>query len=141
MQTSVLKSIKVDAAFVEIEVFGLFEDRYIPFDFPLRDGDLWKAQIVIDNGQILDWPRGEGAFLYMNVKNEGTYRLLNRAKETISIIENDCIPGGLIPREYADFLKLDIDNNGIVRNWPTDPNVDEFFNDKTASYQLTIANQ
>ena len=124
-QISVKK--EVELTHIEIYVPVRYDDEDIPYDFPLRVNDYWKATVEIDTGIILEWPKGETGELYMKVCDEGCYYLFDDKGKKIASIEGNYVPHGIVPGEYGDYISLKIDKRGIILNWPENPNVDEFF--------------
>jgi hypothetical protein len=120
---------------VEIEVFTVYvmlpvrhEDEDMPYDFPLRRGDIWEAFIDIDTGKISGWPEGRKGGFYMKVCDSGVYRLISPDGEITE--RNDYVPHGLIPGDYGDYVQFEINEQGIITNWPKTPDVSCFFQDE-----------
>jgi hypothetical protein len=111
---------------VKVEVAVRYEDEDIPYDFPLREGDMWNATIDVDNGKILDWPQGKSGDLHMKICDEGTYHLLDENDNIVLSIIEDYVPNSLLPGEYGDYLFLKINEEGVVTNWMKDANFSEF---------------
>jgi phosphoribosylformylglycinamidine (FGAM) synthase PurS component len=63
----------------------------------------------------------------MKVRDRGSYTLLDPQMQTIAKIEQDYVPHGVIPGSYGDYIELDIDANGKIRNWPKSFDLHEFF--------------
>jgi hypothetical protein len=126
MKTTIKVEKEVEIKFVKIAVSVRYEDEDIPFDFPLRDGDMWKAKIDIDKGVIVGWPQGQKGNLDMKICDEGSYYLLDENENVILSIEEDYVPNKLLPGSYGDYLKLHIDENGIITNWYSNPSIEDF---------------
>ena len=115
---------------VKIEVPVRYDEEQIPYDFPLRSGDMWNAIVDIDSGQIDDWPKGKSGNLFLKVCDSGSYTLIERnGNEPLSIYA-DYVPHGLIPGEYGDYIDLKINEDGVITNWPSSPDVSEFSGDE-----------
>ena len=127
IKTTIMKPIEVEIATVRIEVAVRYEEEDIPNDFPLRDGDMWRATVEIDTGKILEWPteKPEHHCLEMKVCDQGTYKLLDPNGVVVLALEGDYCPNRLIPGEYGDYINLEIEG-GIVTNWPRHPNISNF---------------
>src|ERR1700761_2588063 len=119
----------------EIEVWAIcvvlpvrYDEEDIPNDFPLRKGDVWAATIDIDSGYILEWPDGVGARTIecMKVTDGGKYTLIDNLGREIATRE-DYVPHGVIPGGYGDYVSLQIDERGVITNWPKPPNLSAFF--------------
>lgn len=117
---------EVEIKYVKIQVAVRYEEEDIPNDFPLRSGDMWNAIIDIDNGVIMDWPKGEKGNLEMKICDEGSYYLLDENYDTILSIEEDYVPNKLLPGSYGDYLKLHIGENGVISNWYSKPSIEDF---------------
>lgn len=129
MKFTVTQPVEIDVSLVRIDVPVRYEEEDIPNDFPLRDGDMWKAIVAINNGQIQGWPQGRAGEMHMKVCDGGEYSLLNHAGEQVGETLSDYVPGGLIP-EGGDYIVLSIDANGYITNWPKRPDVSAFFGDE-----------
>ncbi len=106
-----------------------YKDEDMPLDFPLRDGDEWKADIDIETGKIAGWPSGRGGNVQMKVVDEGLYYLLDQAGNTVASLEGDYVPS-IIPGEFGDYVDLQI-YDGTILNWkqPSEEDIlKSFFN-------------
>jgi len=121
---------EVEIKYVKVQVAVRYEEEDIPNDFPLRSGDMWNAIIDIDNGIVMDWPKGEKGNLEMKICDEGSYYLLDENYNTILSIEEDYVPNKLLPGSYGDYLKLHIGENGIITNWYSKPSIEDFIEDE-----------
>ncbi len=127
MKTKRLIEQVIDVATIFIEVPVRYEEEDIPNDFPLRAGDMWRATIDIDTGEVVGWPKGKSGRLSMNVCDEGIYALYDRDGKFLVRRKGDYVPHGVVPGEYGDYIQLEINEHGIVTNWPKQPNFDAFF--------------
>lgn len=118
---------EVEIAAVRMRLPVRYEEEDMPNDFPLRKGDIWEAEVEMDTGKIKDWPAGQTGCFSMKVCDGGTYTLLAPGGEKIAAIEQNCVPNGVIPGEYGDYVELEIDAAGIITNWPKQPDVSVFF--------------
>lgn len=121
-----IETINVTHVMVELPVE--FGDEDMPYDFPLRHKDQWKAKIEIDTGKIIDWPKGKVGEFYMKVCDSGSYTLYNEFGQEI-VSRDDYVPHGLVPGDTGDYVDLKINENGIITNWPEKPYLNEFFED------------
>jgi len=125
MRVTVLrpKTIIVKAVFISVPVH--YKDEDIPYDFPFRENDQWEVLVDIDSGWIYNWP-GLEYKMDMKVTDGGRYYLHNDSGQIVAKLEEDYVPGGLIP-EGGDYLVLDIGADGVIKNWPKNPDVSKFF--------------
>lgn len=130
MKKIVLTHVEIDVKSVVIDVPVIYGDEEIPYDFPLRYGlksERWRAVVDVDFGKIENWPEGKGT-LSMTIKvcDSGTYTLLDQNGNRLKTI-HDYVPNKLIPGEYGDYIKLVINEEGILTNWPKHPSLSDFY--------------
>lgn len=128
MKATVMRPTEIDVYAVRIAVAVRYEEEDIPNDFPLREGDVWRGTVELDTGRIIGWPAGRGGEMYMKVCDDGTYELLGKDLQSIAIIEG-YVPHGVVPGEYGDYINLEINSDGIITNWPKNPDVSAWFAD------------
>lgn len=126
MKIKVKREVEIDIKSVIIDIPVRYGEEDIPNDFLLREGDRWKATIDIETGQIHDWPQGKTGSFDMKVCDEGTYTLIDQEGNEVAKIDEDYVPNGLVPGSYGDYVELNINEYGIVTNWPAHPSFDEF---------------
>ncbi len=114
---------------VVINVPVRYEEEDIPNDFPFRQGEIWSAEVNIDTGQIQGWPKGEAKDLYMKVCDGGSYNLIGDQGQTVAT-RQDYVPHGVVPGEYGDYIDLKINADGVITNWPKNPDVSAFFDNE-----------
>lgn len=114
---------EVDVHTVVIEVPVRYGDEDIPLDAPGRTGDAWRAVVIADSGQIVGWPGG-ALDLYMKVVDEGVYTLRDGEGKELGKVDQDYVPHGVVPGEDGDYVKLDIDETGRIKNWPKSKDLD-----------------
>ena len=66
--------------------------------------------------------------LYCKVCDAGVYTLFDEDGQTIAI-RAGYVPHGIVPGEYGDYIDLKINEQGIITNWPKQPDASEFFED------------
>lgn len=120
----VLEEIEIIAVRISVPVLSGEED--IPNDFPLRHEDNWCAEVEMDTGRIVGWPKGKGRSLSMQVCDGGTYQLIGKDGFVIAQVHKDYVPGGVIPTG-GDYIVLEINTDGVITNWPKRPDVSAFF--------------
>lgn len=92
-----------------------FEEDY----FPLREEDVWNITIDLHTGHILNWPLGTDASVHFKVCDDGVYTLLDENMN--EVVEKEGYVPGMIG-EYGDYVVLDIDQNGYIKNFKVDLN-------------------
>ena len=103
----------------DAEVNGIPESDDDP-KIPCRDGDMWRLRINVDTGQIINWPKdGPYAKVEYKVCDGGIYSLYDEDGELISRVENGYVPAFLATNGegYGDYVILEIDGNGFIKNW------------------------
>ena len=65
--------------------------------------------------------------MFTKVVDCGTYTLCDYALNTIAQLKEEYVPHGVVPGEDGDYIELNIDKNGIITNWPKNPDVSKFF--------------
>ncbi|MDH2997228.1 hypothetical protein A1D22_06025 [Pasteurellaceae bacterium LFhippo2] len=118
---------QVNVQYLKISVPVRYDDEDMPYNFPLRQDDIWEATINLDTNKIENWPQGQSGSFCMKVCDEGSYSLLDENKETIAEIVEYYVPNNVVPGEYGDYISMQIDETGEVLNMPSDVDFDEFF--------------
>ena len=129
MKVTIPTTKEVDIKYITMELAVRYEEEDMPNDAPLREGDLWKASVAVDSGQIQNWPKGKELEFYMKVCDEGTYRLFDADWNEQAAIVNGYVPNSIIPGEYGDYVRLSIDADGVITNWPARPSFEDFWPD------------
>lgn len=117
---------QVNVQYIKLSVPVRYDDEDIPYDFPLRNGDIWQATINLDTHKIENWPQGKSGRVFMKVCDEGSYYLLDDNQDIIKEI-SDCYVPDCIPNKYGDYVNLHIDETGKIINMPTDFSFERFF--------------
>ena len=130
MKATIKVKKEVEITMVKVDVAVRYDEKDIPNDFPLRKGDVWSAIINIDEGRVLDWPKGEKRHLSMKVCDEGSYFLLDAEGNTVLSIEQDYVPNALLPGKWGDYIDLHIGENGLISNWYSRPSISDFISDE-----------
>lgn len=115
-----------EVSHIRLNVAVRYGEEDIPNDFPGRNGDEWQATIELETGKILDWPQGYSTAFSMKVVDQGSYVLLSPDGTEVASITQYYVPNGVIPGEYGDYIEMQINGDGIVTNWPKNPNLAEF---------------
>ena len=111
-----------------VELNGITVEDDSPF--PGRPNDRWYFKIDVDTGELLHWPKGQTASVWMKVCDRGSYYLMSETGEVLMEKEEEYCPGFLCigANGYGDYISLDIDENGHIRDWRfTEGDVDFFY--------------
>lgn len=88
------------------------EGKLVPF----RKGDLWKVDIDIDNGTVLNWPKGTKVETHYKVCDAGIYTAID--SEGNEVYKHDGYVPSILPgKHYGDYVILNIDEEGKITNW------------------------
>lgn len=135
MKIKVKRLVEIDVSVVTM-ILPLTNNVDIPEGFPFLVGDKLELNVNVETGKIANWPESYGkSSIWMKVRDEGIYRLYGHDDDQIGLkmvasIEQDYVPHGLVPGEYGDYVDLTIDTNGVITNWPKDPDFSAFFPDQ-----------
>jgi len=112
---------------VDVRYVGDSADDDMPTNFPLLNKSQWKATVEVDTGKIIGWPEGEERHMHIKVCDAGIYTLLDSNLKELSKIDG-YVPR-IVPNEYGDYIVMDIDKNGYIKQWNKKPDVSAFFED------------
>jgi hypothetical protein len=121
---------EINVKTLKVEIAVRYGEEDIPNNFPLRKGDMWNATIDIDEGRVIDWPKGQKGYLNMKVSDEGTYMLYDANGTIVKALEQDYVPNKLLPGKYGDYIELCINENGLITNWYSQPSLSDFFEEE-----------
>ena len=81
---------------------------------------------MVDSGQIEGWPGGEARNLFCKVCDYGAYTLIDGDGEIVA--QRDGYVPNIVPGDdYGDYVDLKINSDGVIENWPTHPDLSDFF--------------
>ena len=124
------KEVEIRTVIIDIapRYIGDTKDDDMPTDFPLLNAEktAWVASVDIDTGAIAGWPHGDARKMHVKVCDVGIYKLIDSDGSEVAAI-NGYVPNGVIPGSYGDYVELEIDENGIITNWPKHPDISGFF--------------
>lgn len=84
---------------------------------------LWCLEINVENGQILNWPKGNTAKVHYKVCDCCGMTFFVRNEEYCNNEDKNCgyVPDFLDRSEdkdsYGDYIIIEIDENGMIKNW------------------------
>lgn len=88
---------------------------------PCRKGGFWTPIIRLEDGHIENWPSGICASIYYKVCDQGEYFLLNEELAHVGKWHGYYVPDEFLchggERGYGDYIILDIDAHGFVKDW------------------------
>ena len=124
------KDVDIRTVIIDIapRYIGGSEDDDMPTDFPLLNANktAWVASVDIDTGAIAGWPQGDKRKMHVKVCDAGIYKLIDGEGNVVAE-RNGYVPNGVVPGSYGDYVELEIDENGIITNWPKHPDISKFF--------------
>lgn len=126
MKITITRPVEIDIDSIRLILPMRYDDEDMPFEYPFRKDDVWDVTVDLDTGQIRNWPGGHALDLYTKVCDEGTYILMSKGV-VVAKIEENYVPNDLVPGKYGDYVDLQIDDTGLIKNWPKRPKVGEFF--------------
>ena len=94
---------------------------------PFKVGDRWQPTIKLDDGIIINWPKGVAANIHFKICDDGKYHLMNQAGEVVRSIEG-YVPAVLCPSRngYGDYIIMDIDGDGKIQGWKLPLDLEDF---------------
>ena len=134
MKTTIKIEKEVDIQKVVISVqpryVGDGDDDDMPTDFPglCELKKVWTCSVLVDSGQIEGWPVGDARTLHIKVCDAGLYTLYDSDGDSVAAIDG-YVPNELVPGSYGDYIEMNIDENGLITNWPKHPCLGNFFED------------
>jgi hypothetical protein len=87
---------------------------------PLRDGLLWKPTINLENGEILEWPKGTTANIHYKVCDQGEYWLLDAGGNKKYKWRGYYVPDDLLcvgGSGYGDYIIFNVGEDGFIKDW------------------------
>lgn len=126
----VTKEVMIDVKTVLIEINSHHcggEAGDMAPDFPLLKDGAWSAYVDVDTGAIANWPAGDARELFMWVRDTGAYTLFDGDNDVLEKIQG-FVPNGVIPGLGGESIELLISGDGVIINWPKEPDFQEFFN-------------
>lgn len=127
MKFQVMKKVEINLAHVVVLAPVRFGDEKMAIDFPFRKGNYWEVKIELETGRIVGWPQGRVEDVHLKVCDSGTYNLLNYEGEIEGSVDLNYVPHGVVPGSYGDYIELEINEGGIITNWPKNICVSSFF--------------
>lgn len=116
MKVTILKPTDIDLARLELDI-PFDADDEVPESFPGRNDTTGRLEfsIDLDTFKVDHWPAGLTHDMYIKVRDEGIYRLIDHDGNIVKTVE-DYVPA-LIPNDYGDYVNLKIAADGTVTNF------------------------
>lgn len=127
MKVTILVEKEFEARYLTMSVAVRYEEENMPADYPFRNGDMWEPTIDIDTGQIVNFPGYNPLDLHMKVCDQGAYNIKDYSDEVFLMIDG-YVPNNLVPGSNGDYIEMKINSQGLIENWPKNPNLDDFIN-------------
>lgn len=104
-----------------------YENPKIPFITTERDyyghkRFFWQPTIDIENGIILNWPKGVEAHVFYKVCDEFECTVYDKNDNEVLHYEG-YVPDFMAIEEegYGDYIDMVVDGNGCIKNWKITP--------------------
>ena len=117
-EITIVQRVKVPVSYIYVNLPVRFDDEDMAYDAPMRTGDTWSALIELETGTIVDWPKGKSLNFFMKVYDSGIYVLYDSKHVEVASLTGEYVPHGVIPGEYGDYVHLNINEEGVITNWP-----------------------
>ena len=101
---------------------GRDEDDNVPNMYGINSsGDRLEWTIDLKSGKILGWPEGATATTHYKVCDDGVYKALDGGFHEVAEVDG-YVPAMLYPGRngYADYVILDIDHQGKIKDFFVD---------------------
>lgn len=105
-------------------------------DIGNKPDDYWELLIDLNEGKVINWPKGFCIKTYFKVCDDGEYVFLDEGKnEVINITESfdQCYVPDFLALEdsgYGDYVIINIDENGKIEHFDRMKNrINEYFKD------------
>ena len=100
--------------------------KSLPFLISQYNGFYWNPRINLETGEVFGWPKGLRAEIYFGVKfcectyldENGEISFGSKIDEIPSYLQLDLI-------DVANSVRLTINTNGFVENWPSEETIIE----------------
>lgn len=92
---------------------------------PFREGDMWRPVIDLDEGKVVDWPKGDTASIHYKVCDSGEYWLLDEEHKRVAKWNGCYVPDDLLcvgAKGYGDYIIFSIEEDGKITGW-SKPNI------------------
>lgn len=117
-QPAYLEVIAKPCYFEDATVNGIIDEDGALMTFIV--GEKWHPVIDLANGKILDWPKGDVAYIHYKVCDEGEYWLLDANKNRIAKYKSPYVPDDFLSHGdcgYGDYIILDVKEDGRINGY------------------------
>lgn len=130
MKISIVKEVNVKT--LVVNAFPRYwEDTYVNGEkdseygdkIPCKVGNIWNPHIDIDSGKVLNWRQGTTADIHYKVCDRCGWEIIDSDGNIVDSVHSEYVPNTLSPKEkgYGDYIIMDIDINGYIKNWKFNP--------------------
>lgn len=87
---------------------------------PLKQENLWCPMIRLDDGKVMDWPKGITADIHFKVCDQGQYWLLDADKKRIAKWSGHYVPDDFLchgDNGYGDYIIFSVDSDGQILSY------------------------
>jgi hypothetical protein len=108
----------VEGINVQIPKSCIHEDDDVPDSFMVQTTSPTIHLSVNSGGYVAGWGQGRHGRLQLKVRDQGIYTLFGAGPDGYWECSkvNDYVPA-CVPGECGDYIDIDIDENGFVKNW------------------------
>ena len=137
MKLTILKPTEVDVRYASMTFYCDYPECFtfngkecetvedlcnLPIKADKNDPDShFDITINIDTGEVYNWPKGNTLSLFIKLRDEGEYYLLDEHFDEIQWLEFCYVPSLFCVNEqgYGDYASLSINENGFIEGWET----------------------
>lgn len=87
---------------------------------PMRKDDDWRPVVRLEDGKIIDWPKGTTASIHYKVCDDGDYWLLDENKNRIAKWVGFYVPDEFLchgDKGYGDYIIFDVLEDGHIKDY------------------------
>jgi len=87
---------------------------------PFKNGNTWEPTIRLEDGLMMNWPKGTTADIHFKVCDAGEYYLLDEDRKPIAkwggyYVPNDFLCHG--DNGYGDYIIFKVGADGLIEKW------------------------
>lgn len=95
---------------------------------PFRKDTEWCPVIDIEEGIVVDWPKGMEASFHFKVCDAGSYYLLDAEMNEHASIDNNYVPDGLCHGDtgFGDYIIFSVNGDGSIVDYSNKVNPEDW---------------